>query len=82
MGAQRELEVARAVLAGAQSGALTGVNGLALADKDGKDLSQLLTRRGTDGEEAAAVVGGLDLVDWFYVAERAARYQWGSLDVR
>jgi hypothetical protein len=96
MGTQYELEVARAMLVGIQSGTLTRVNGLAVADEDGTNLKQSVlrrgtdrqnekqsfTRHGTDGEKAEGVVGGLDVVDWFYVAERAARFGWSSLDVR
>ena len=99
---QRVSEVARAVLLGTCSGVVTRVSGLALADTDGANLKEALTRRlrkeggkggekkgGDAGEQGAGevmkgeeVVRGLDLVDWGFVAGRAAWYKWRQLDLR
>jgi hypothetical protein len=62
--------------------ALTRVNGLAVADVDGANLKESVTRRGWNGEKQEGVVGALDLVDWFYLAGMVARYKWRSLDIR
>jgi hypothetical protein len=79
---QRALELGRAVAMGVLIEALTRVNRLDIENTDGPNLKESVTRRGKDGEKEEGVVGGLDLVGWFYVAGMAARYQWGSLDVR
>ena len=80
----RAAAVCLALAAGAPESVLTQESWPEVENKSGVNLKEVVTRiAGKEGEVAeAGVVKDLDVLDWFYVVERATIYGWEGLDLR